>query len=201
MFHEEAKIIDGSRFREYLMEQVKRGISSEGLQVSDFTEFYLVNLLVGFERSDDLYIVKENHLEDEPLALMLARALDGDAATQLKELKKIGDKALYLAGLFAEHLERGIISREYYIDMGSTAYGSLSSQLASEKVFRELYKELSSNFSGLANMLKTFTVAERVQNNLNLLNLYERWLKSGDDKIKRKLIEEGLIPDKKTFHC
>jgi hypothetical protein len=201
MVNELPTIIDGSRLKEYLMNRVKNGILSEGLQLSDFTEFYLVNLLMGFERSEDLYVMRERHLEEEPLALMLARALNGDAATQLRELKKIGDKALYLAGLFSEHIQKGIVSRDYYIDMGSSAYNSLSSQLASERVFGSLYKELSLNFEGLADVLKNLTIAERVQNNLNLLELYERWLKSGDEKIEEILIREGIPTITKKISC
>ncbi|MBI2091619.1 MAG: hypothetical protein HYT75_01310 [Deltaproteobacteria bacterium] len=195
------EIVAGNRLPEYLRERVQKAILTQNLQISETTEFYLVDLLKKFERSDYVFVPTEDHFDHEPLALMYARALNGDSATQIRELKRLGDVSLYLAGLFPEHLEKGLVGVNYYTDMGSGAYASLAGQLAGEKVFTELYSELSEKFAGLALALGEMSLADYAVNNIELLKLYERWIKTGDDRIKKRLVQEGLFPADKKISC
>lgn len=196
------QILDGNRLQEYLRNEVRGGLLHCHLQLGENTEFYIVSLLLNFERTDRLFVHSDhNHMEEEPLAMMLARAIDGDTATQIRELKRLGDVALYSAGFFAEHIKRGVISVAYYVDMGSSAYWLLSNQLACEKVFAEIYKELADNFSGITKVLAGLTIADHACSNAGLLYLYERWRATGDEKIREALIKEGLIPTDKKISC
>ncbi len=188
------QILDGTRLQEYLQEKVEWSTLAEPLEISETTKFYVVDLLTRFERTEHLFTA-------EPLAMMYARAMRGDAATQVRELKKIGDTALWNIGFFSEHLQKGIVSMNYYMDMGSGAYSALSAQLASEDVFANLYHELSENFYGLTNVLKRLAAADHVANNSELLQLYERYLKTGDESIRELLIKEGMIPTRKNISC
>ena len=195
------QILDGTRLGECLREGVQSAILNQNLQVSEFTEFYLVNLLLNFEKTESLFIHKEGRLEEEPLAMMLARALNGDTATQVRELKRLGDIALYVTGFFTDHVENGPVSIHYYVSMGIGAYASLAGQFTSEDVFEKLCTELSENFGGLAMVLKELSLNGEIKNNSALLNLYERWIRTGDEKLRSRLIKEGLIPTDKKISC
>lgn len=194
-------VVEGNRLQEYLRDEVRSGLLHRQLQLGENTEFYIVNLLLNFERSDHLFIRQQEHLEEEPLAVMLARALNGDTATQVRELKRLGDVALYCVGLFAEHIEKRLVSVDYYIDMGSSAYSMLSNQLIREKVFADIYKELADKFSDITKILSHLTIADHTGTNAGLLYLYERWLTTGDEDIREALIKEGLIPTDKKISC
>lgn len=193
------QIVAGNRLHEYLRDRVRSGLFSQNLQLTENTEFYIVNLLIDFERTEHLFTMEHDHLEEEPLAMMLARALDGDTPTQVRELKHLGDVALYTVSFFAEHIKEGPVSVDYYIDMGSSAYDTLSNQLLCEHVFSEIYKELSDNFSGVAGALDGLHVAEGANSNMELLYLYERWLKTGDERVRQLLVKEGIVPLKKKI--
>lgn len=194
-------ILEGSRLPEYFRDELKKAFSTQSLQVAETTEFYLVSLLTNFERAECLYVLSDDRYIEEPLAILLARAISGDKASQIKGLKRLGDVSLYLTGFFEDHISRGPVGINYYVDMGSFAYSSLASQFSPEDVFANLYAELSGEFKGLASALASLGIQANASTNSDLLNLYERWLKSGDENIRRKLMEEGIIPTKETFNC
>ena len=188
-------IVAGSHLGEYFRDGLQRAMLNQGLQVAETTEFYVVSLLLQFEKLDSLYVRSEKEkFEEEPLAVMYVRALEGDKGAQVRAFKKMGDIALYISGFFSEHLDRGAVGRGYYVDMGSSAYGSLAAQFSGEKVFFDLYSELSDRFIDIVYVLEEFRLTHHIGDNVALLNLYERWLKTKDEKLKAKLIKEGLIP-------
>lgn len=196
-----SEILHGTRLMEYFRDEFRKALLSTDVQISETTEFYIVNLLAGFERSEVLFLLRENRFEEEPLAMMLANALSGDKTTQLRGLKRLGDVALFFAGLFVDHIERGPVNKDYYVDMGSSAYGELSARLVNEAVFRLLYSELSREFEGLTVALSHLTIAKKIATNMDLLKLYDRWIRTGDEKLRDVLIREGLIPTDKPVCC
>lgn len=188
-------ILPGNRLPEYLRGLVHNALAVQDVQVGDTTEYYLVNLLTEFERTEKLFIRQEGHFEEEPLALTFGRAMSSrDLTTRIRSLKRLGDTALYVAGFFGDHVERRI-NPDYYIEMGEGAYSSLASILAYQEIFAQIYHELSATFPELVSVLKEIGTTTP-QSNLELLKIYERWLKSGDDNLKSILEEEGLIISK-----
>lgn len=70
-------------------------------------------------------------------------------------LKRTGDEALLLAGLFPERALRLHVSSTYFRHMGQTAYGSLAARLESTGM-RELgkfYDHVAENFGSLEKVL------------------------------------------------
>lgn len=195
------ELLDGTRLQEYLRDRVKKTVTGHSLQLSEITEFYIVNLLMNFERSEKLFTLKDEQLSIEPLAMMLAHAINGDSAIQVRELKRLGDTALYFSGMFAEHIKKGPVGINYYVDMGSSAYSSLASQMVGEKLFKELYLELAEKFPDLTSVLAELAIADAAVSNTHLLSLYERWLATGNEDIRKKLVLEGIIPQNKKISC
>jgi len=67
-------------------------------------------------------------------------------------LKDLGDLSLYVAGFFAEFIERSLVDKSYYIAMGGSAYSDLSGLIGMQRqgeVFAKLYVELAQKFSEL----------------------------------------------------
>jgi hypothetical protein len=89
--------------------------------------------------------------------------------------------------------------------MGGAAYGTLAATFNKKSgganVFVELYDELAHKFSSLVEVLNE--VSEGVSGrDQSMLRLYDRWLKTGSDRMHRMLIERGVLPNttlKKTF--
>ena len=104
-----------SFFREVLVESMER----RGVEAAESTEQYLVGLLGEFTRA---------RIPDEPLSLKLVST--SDPAQRVRALKEIGDTALYVVGFFEESLSRSLVAADYYVGLGSAAYGELAARLA-----------------------------------------------------------------------
>ena len=176
-------------FREALV-----GVCEDGSQgISPLQEHYLVNLLADFAArvGDDLP-------GSRALALMYQEAmaceLDDDRAQHFKEL---GDEALFVAGIFADSIERSVVDLDYYIQMGGFAYASLGA--APTFRFRaraDLFVQMGQNFMFLVEILNQ--VAERVQiptvEASSMVVLLERYQRTGSERLARRLREQGIWP-------
>lgn len=192
--NDESLIREEIDLRPYFKELVEGAVVNQKLEVTDLSRFYLVNLLNQFAKTDQLFEGAEGNHEETPLAILLSRALDSDPATRIKTFKKLGDIALYVSGYFSDYIDSKLVDIDYYISMGEGAYGNLSGLFANEKTFGSLYQELSIKFVGLMGVLSEVRDAAGISSNTDLIKLYERWLKTGDPKIKERLEKEGITP-------
>lgn len=121
------------------------------VDLDDNIEFYLVNLLCDFVQPQTMTIGQLDVL-DTPLAIIYKQAIESTPSMQLKLYKKLGDVSLYIAGYFSPSLNRKSVNSDYYISMGSSAYGRLSDIMKSrhrEEHFTEMYLSLSKEFRTL----------------------------------------------------
>lgn len=193
---EERLISTEKDLRPYFKSLVEDAVFSRRLAVTDISQFYLVNMLNDFSKTEHLFEWCEDHFEEPPLALLLSRALESDPSTRIKIFKKLGDISLYIAGYFSDYIDLKQVDIDYYISMGEGAYQSLSGIFAGEKTFYELYDELSLKFVELVDVLAEVRGRGGIASNTELVKLYERWLKTGDPRIRERLEKEGIDPQK-----
>lgn len=175
---------------------VEEAVYHQGLDVTNMSQFYLVNLLDEFAKINRLFDWRGDHYEETPLATLLCEALSSDLTARIKAFKKMGDVSLYVAGYFAEHVDKKIVDIDYYISMGEGAYKNLSGIFVGEKVFHRLYEELALKFVGLMGILSEVRYSGKIMSNRELVRLYEQWLKTGDPQIREKLKKEGIVHQK-----
>ncbi|MDO8527469.1 MAG: hypothetical protein Q7T03_07275 [Deltaproteobacteria bacterium] len=185
---------------DFFRERVQKALANLQISASEILEFYIVNLLQDFRKTEKLFEQKDSKMWDKPLALWLAQAMEGDLHTRIRCLKQLGDVSLYTAGVFGESIRKKIIDRDYYIRMGCTAYQSLSQMLTYQKTFAELYAELSLNFPNLVNVLSEVASTTPLNTNQDILRLYERWLATGDERMENMLKEAGIMLAKDLAH-
>lgn len=157
---------------------------------------YLVRLL-------EFYLDARNLHEDEmdesgkrkpqTLAEMYLIAQNSDHTTKLELLKKLGDKSLYLSGFFSESFARKIIDVDYYVDMGGTAYAQLASS-TKEDGLSKVYSIFSQRFVEFSDVLTCISHNSQVENDQNVLRLYDLYLRTGSELAKEKLLQKGVIP-------
>lgn len=183
----------------YFAEIVENAVEDRRVAVTDGARFYIVNLLCEFAVSDRLFEMdlESGRLEQDALALLLARARSAPAPQRVKLLKRLGDSSLYISGFFAESLARSLVDVDYYITMGGSAYGSLSDLYrARSGTFGQLFAELSDKFRTLVEVVSR--VSEQANpfcaSNESLLRLYDIWVRTGSPKVAEKLRANGLEP-------
>ncbi|OGP14525.1 MAG: hypothetical protein A3I75_00785 [Deltaproteobacteria bacterium RIFCSPLOWO2_02_FULL_50_16] len=178
---------------EYFRELVQEALGHQKITASGESEFYLVNLLHDFIDSSHLFQNAPEGKKDEPLALMLARALQSDHHQKIQILKHLGDIALYISGFFPESMHRKIINIDYYIQMGGAAYQTVST-LMGNKIFTKLFEELSTKFIPFVDILSEVSEKSLLKSNPNILQLYEVWLSTRSERVRQILEEQGITP-------
>jgi hypothetical protein len=183
---------------EFFNERVTSALANQRVDATDEARFYLVSLLHEFLKAERLRWGAEQGLEDEtPLALVLARALSAGLREQVRLLKGLGDRALYISGVFSDSLARQVVDVDYYVSMGELAYGKLAGVMKGGRrpsAYADLYEELSSRFPTFVEVLTEVSDGLSLTSNTGLLRLYERWLRTGSRRVAAQLSKEGIVP-------
>jgi len=173
---------------EYFKELVDGALVHQGLVANELTSFYVVHLLTGFiERRTREYP------DGEPLGVQLARALEGGGAEQRATLKQVGDVSLFVSGFFADSLRRKLVDVDYYANIGGVAYQALSRH--ETDTFSPVFAELAAKFIAFVDVLTEVSERSSCASNMDLLRLYERWLKTGSRHSGQLLVERGVVPN------
>jgi hypothetical protein len=176
---------------EYFKDQVESALSRQQLRTSELTTYYLVDLLCRFVQpgrgipfSDD---------SDEPLALRLGRALGSGGLEQRARLRNLGDFSLFMSGFFSDSLNRRAVDVDYYVSMGEFAYGSLSRR--DSDTLGGVFSELSRKFVPFMDVLADVSERSGVRSSVDVLRLYEKWLRTGSPRDGQRLIDRGILPN------
>jgi hypothetical protein len=172
---------------EYFKELVDGALARQGLVAGELTAFYVVRLLTGFlER-------RTAESEAPPLAVKLLRALESGGSAQRAGLKEVGDVSLFIAGFFADSLRHKTVDVDYYVSIGGCAYNAL--RRVETDTFSPVFAELADNFVGFVDILSEVSERSACGSNVDLLRLYERWLRTGSPRSGRLLVERGVVPN------
>ncbi len=189
---------------DYFRTSIDGVISRQGVDVDPHAAHYVVNLLTLFSRSEEFFEDDGDRLGLRPLALMLADAADARTSTQRNHsLQRIGDVALFVAGFFADSLASKAVDIDYYIYMGGNAYGSLSEEVRGTfrgNAFADIYRELAEKFQVLVDVLNEVRDGARQESDVDLLRTYEIWLKTGSERARKLLSQNGVVPITKGRH-
>jgi len=112
-----------------------------------------------------------------------------------RTLRDVGDRSLYVSGFFAESLQRRLVDVDYYIRIGGTAYRQLASMPARSGPYGEVFLELAGKFPRFVDVLAEVSEGGAIATDAGVVQLYERWLRTGSEWIARKLRARGVLPN------
>jgi hypothetical protein len=186
------EILVGKSAHEWFREMISDTLSQRRMKVQEVTEFYLVNLLASFLEKERLFVEEaDGTVRAEPLALILLRALQADRRARARELRRLGDTALFVSGFFGDSLARSLVDVDYYIAMGERAYGTLADTERGPGL-EGLFNELSERFGDFVDLFAEIAELSSLRSNRGLLRLYERFLLTRDERTAEKLRERGV---------
>ena len=174
---------------EYFKELVEVALSHQRLNTQELTAYYVVQLLASFLQRR----LSDDRSDATPLAVRLARALEGGAVRQRATLKEIGDVALFVSGFFSDSLNRKLVDVDYYVSIGGCAYNVLGRM--ETDTFSPVFAELGEKFVGFVDVLSEVSERTSCTSNSDLLRLYEKWLKTGSRRSGQLLVERGVVPN------
>ena len=176
---------------EYFKDLVETALSRQQLRANELTSYYLVDLLCRFMRPDQRIPFGDD--SSQPLALRLGRALGSDGLEQRARLRNLGDFSLFMSGFFPDSFHRKAVDVDYYVSMGEYAYGSLSRR--DTDAFGEVFSELARKFVAYMDVLSDVSEHSGIRSSMDVLRLYEKWLRTGSARDGQRLIDRGIVPN------
>jgi hypothetical protein len=172
--------------------------SNQGVAGSDATLHYLAHLLTDYAATDRLFDQDAEGRRLQPLALLYGQALEARSARERQLLlRRLGDLALFVAGLFRGRLQRRLTDLDYCIGMGGSAYGYLHQAAdggAGPQALRGVFGELADSFARWVGVLAEIGAGRSGGDEHDILALYEAWLRTGEPRFARQLSELGSTP-------
>jgi hypothetical protein len=184
---------------EFFQASVGAAMDRQKLRADDDTIYYLVSLLTHFVHAENLFEVTDDGIGLRPLAFIYADAIHSHHASDRQAaLRRLGDVALFIAGFFADSLDRKAVDVDYYIAMGGSAYGHLAENLDGTPRGRALcpiYRELAEKFTPFVDVLGEVSETIEAREERTLLRLYELWLRTGSPRLARRLRKLSIEPN------
>ncbi len=184
----------------FFHQHVRESMKNQNVIITKTSEQYIVQLLADFTLARNAFNLA--HKDQRPLAIIYQEAQFETASRKIRMLKELGDFSLFITGFFPDSLNRKIIDVDYYIFLGRSSYGTLSSTL--EKTCNPsstlLFDELAEKFVSISDILAEISSKSSTQWNDGILRLYERWLKTRSKRDERLLSLKGIIPNRTIPH-
>lgn len=180
----------------FFQECLNELIEQRSMDVGDHSVAYVANMLTTFIRSDRFYEWTPDGPTLTPLALLYAEMQNTKTRRHKQQvLRRLGDVALFVSGVFAESFKRKPYDVDYYIGMGGAAYGSLAEFMDSgigSQTNSRMFAELSGSFAEFAEILGELCEPTEIQNDKDLLRCYELWRRTGSRRAAEKLRAAGI---------
>ncbi len=177
-------------------EVVEDSIRQRGMEATDGATRYLVALLADYAHPDK----RAGETLERSVTLLYDEAINAaDPGDRFERLRSIGDGVLYGCGFFRDHFEARGVDAKYLHGLGTRAYGGASGMLRGRPEERglDLFGELAEKFEAFVTVVADVadaTIAMGTETSRGLLKVYERWLKTGSDRLATVLTSRGVVP-------
>ncbi len=183
-----SEVVTRRPLADFFRDLVRDAARSQEVTISESAEHYLVHLLEHFARPEPGW-------NRRPLALDFLESFGVDGTERAGKLRRVGDTSLFLSGVFMEYLERQIVSVDYYISLGSSAYSHLANAPAGPLArTRSLFAEMAETFPELVRVLTDVSFERIFRSERQTVRAYSRWLHTGSQRDARWLMRRGVLP-------
>lgn len=164
-----------------------------GAHLSEDSTLYLSQLLAERARADRPAPVEAT------LAELHGRAAGCPPSDQAQVYRELGDRSLYIAGYFRDHLGQAMVGADYYAAMGSSAYLRVHQVLARffSGAMASVFHELGEQFQTCIVILDHIRCTHEAHPDL-LDRWLRAWVEDGDLQAASRLRERGLLLPKST---
>jgi len=179
----------------FFRQTVEEACKNQRVDATPEAQTYLSGLLEDFVRPDASAL---SETLDRSLTLMLDEALKTPPPERFEKLRTLGDGTLYVSGFFGDHLEARGVDDGFVATIGGFAYGSAGAMLrgggggSAMDIFGELSRKFARFVDVLAEVAESTSFSPKTST--GALRLYEKWLRTGSDRLARELAAQGLTP-------
>ncbi len=192
------QLITETSLQEYFQTSLSDALQNQKVQAGADTIHYVVGLLTSFSRAEKLFDHTPDGMMIRPLALVYADAVEGKTVDERnRALRRLGDVALFISGVFSQSLNRCVVDIDYYVSMGGSAYSYLSDTMRATdrgRALSSIYDELASKFVAFVDALAEVSEGASCNNDIDVLRQYEIWLRTGSTRAADRLRAAGIQP-------
>jgi hypothetical protein len=194
----DSSLIHTVTVREHFSAALTVAARNQDVALRDITATYLVNLLTDYGDCAALAAVTDTQRQIKPLATLYGEALEAPTSEHRRRtLQRLGDLALFIAGIFSDSLNRKLVDVDYYIGMGEAAYCSIYDSLQVDrraKIASPVFADLSAKFPLLVDLLTEISEMSGLKSRSDMLRTYELWQKTGSVRARKQLQRAGIVP-------
>jgi hypothetical protein len=190
-------LIPATSLKSFFHGALQEAAQTQRVSADDAVIAYLTQLLTDYARSERLYDRTDHGVVRRPLFDLYRLAAEAGSTQERRLLlQRLGDLALFVSAVLPDSLQRSLVDVDYYISMGSSAYGFLSDAPAGGirvDALRGVFGELSARFVEFVDLLAE-TAGGHQRSHPDLWRLHELWCKTGSRRLHRMLLDLGLTP-------
>lgn len=158
---------------------VKDAESYNGVQLDEEMESYLVFLLMRY--------TQQSELGSKVMALEYLHGANTVGNLRQEKMRDVGDQCLLFSGLFPRRAERRRVSISYYVNLGRTAYHTVSE--LTQSAMANMFGQLSESFVELMDTLQAMRCVSQQGNDLDTLAAFELWQQTNSQRAHRVLMK------------
>lgn len=195
-----SSIVTNVNVQGYFHAQIEASLAHQQVALGSSTVHYLAKLLADFANPRQLFEQTAQGWELKPLAMHYADAVFAEGARQRNvALKRLGDIALFISGMFPGSLARKVVDVDYYAAMGGAAYRDLHALITlhlGDAVTPTPFAELATKFIALIDVLAEVAEESHLGIKHDVLRDYEVWLRTNSPRARNKLHRAGIVPNR-----
>lgn len=176
----------GGYFRALLLAAMRRQRVSASPETAD----YVAGVLVTYAARPAAEFL------DKPIVRILDEALAQPEGARCVGLQTVGDSALYLSGLFGEHVERAQGATGFYVHVGSYAYREAAALARSAEGTEPVaLTELGEQFPRFVDVLAEVAESQALGGVArSIVQLYDRWKNADSQRAMEEMAKRGAYP-------
>lgn len=157
---------------------VKEAEAYNGVQLDEDMESYLVFLLMRY--------TEQPQLAAKVMALEYLNGANSVGNQRQEKMRDVGDQCLLYSGLFPKRAERRRVSISYYVNLGRTAYHTVSE--LTQSAMSGMFGQLAESFVELMDTLQAMRCVNRTERDLDALAAFELWQHTNSRHARRQLL-------------
>ncbi len=181
---------------EFFYHTLKQALADLEIRIGETTEYYLVDLLSRYSKTESL-IDPMKKGQEKTYAQLYLESYYLSPTERTKVLKYIGDTTLFLCGFFSESFKRRLVDIDYYANLGRASYSHLieASEYIKMRIgIPEVFAELVRKFLDLVDVMAEISEKTQIGVSHDLLRIYERWLRTHSERDRKLLRKKGIEP-------
>ena len=157
---------------------VKDAESYNGVQLDEEMESYLVFLLMRYTQQPELGA--------KVMALEYLQGANSVGNLRQEKMRDVGDQCLLYSGLFPRLAERRRVRLSYYVDLGRSAYHTVSE--LTQSAMAKMFGQLSESFVELMDTLQAMRCVSQQGNDLDAMAAFELWQQTNSQRARQVLM-------------